>query len=153
MTLTLVRGDPTLTSAQILAFGSNARGRTEVDPLTTRLLDQYPTAFATFAKQCRNQRVTTGDLWLWRETRPQLGFMVVRASSVGATRMRYVEEIALKLARDYRRENISSIAIAPLADSQEWPHLIPVLAHWLDNVSLPCYVYEQYLPGVVAESP
>ena len=78
--------------------------------------------------------------------------MVVRASSVGATRIRYVESIALTLARDYRRDSIQSIAIAPLGDRLEWPALKPVLERWLSKTSLPVIVYEAYLPGVEAET-
>ena len=146
MAITYVQGDPLLTEAQVLAFDVNGQGRAELKPLQRQLYDRHPAAFATFGKQARQGRVKTGQMWLWRETQPQLGFMIVRASLVGATRLRYVEEIALTLARDYQRDNIQSIAIAPLGDSHEWPALLPVLAHWLDHVRLPCFIYDAVLP-------
>lgn len=151
MTITYLSGDPVLTQTQVLAFGHNALGRSEMGALETELFTRYPAAFATFGKHCRSGRIKAGQMWLWRETQPMLGFMVVRASPVGATRLRYVEDIALTLARDYLLDNIRSIAIAPLGSSEEWPHLQPVLAHWLEPASLPCYVYKQYLPDVQAE--
>ncbi len=135
----------------MLAFATNAQGRAEVNPLYTQLQNRYPAAFASYGKQCRQQRIQTGQLWLWRENRPFLGFMVVRASTVGATRLRYIEAIVLKLARDYRREGIQSIAIIQPGTALEWPALKPVLNRWLTNLNLPCVVYEQYLPGVRAE--
>jgi hypothetical protein len=151
MPITYVSGDPLLTHAQVLAFGSNAKGRTESGVFETLLLNRYPAAFATFGKNCRGGKIKTGSLWIWRETRPTLGFMVVRESSVGATRLRYVEAIALGLARDFRLEGIRSIAIAPLGDSLEWPTFRPVLDYWLGQSALPCVVYEQYMPGIEAE--
>ena len=149
--LTFVNGDPLLTQAQVLAFGHNERGRTELGELETELFTRYPAAFANYGRQCRSKRIKAGMMWTWRESQPHLGFMIVRASSVGATRLRYVENIALTLARDYRRENITSIAIARLGDTLEWPYIKPVLGQWLSDIPLPCIVYEDYLPGVRAE--
>ena len=151
MPVTYVSGDPLLTSAQVLAFGHNARARSEMGDLETALFTRYPPAFATYSKLCHAGRISAGQFWIWRESQPMLGFMVVRASSVGATRVRYVESIALTLARDFQRENIQSIAIAPLGSREEWPSLRTALDQWLSHSSLPCFVYEQYLPGVRAE--
>jgi hypothetical protein len=151
MPVTYVSGDPLLTRMQLLAFGHNQRGRTELGAFETALFTQQPAAFATFSKQCRSQRIKAGQMWLWRESQPMLGFMVIRASSVGATRVRYVEAIALTLARDYQREGLRSVAFAPLGTREEWPHLKPVLEYWLGPSALTCVVYEQYLPGVAAE--
>ena len=151
MTITYVNGDPLLTKAQLLAFGYNARGRSEVGPFTTELLNRYPAAFATYNKQCRSGRITAGQLWIWHESQPKLGFMVVRDSAVGATRLRYVDALALLLARDYQRDNIQNVAIAPLGDTAEWMHIKPVLEQWLQPSSLPCTIYETYLPGISAE--
>lgn len=152
MPITYVTGDPLLTRAQTLAFGHNAKGRTEVSPLETLLLHHYPAAFATFGKQCRSQRVKPGMFWVWGESLPHLAFMVVRESSVGATRVRYVESAVMTLARDYRLHNITSLAFAPLADSAEWSSLRPVVDYWLKNCPLPVVVYEAYAPGVQGEN-
>jgi hypothetical protein len=152
MPITYLSGDPLLTRAQVLAFGHNAKGRTESGILETILLNRYPAAFATFGKNCRGGKIKAGSLWVWRESQPALGFMVVRESSVGATRLRYVEAIALGLARDFRLEGIRSIAIAPLGDSLEWPAFKPVLDYWLGQSALTCLVYEQYAAGVAAEA-
>lgn len=151
MPVTYLSGDPLLTRAQVLAFGHNAKCRTESGIFETILLDRYPAAFATFGKNCRGGKIRAGSLWVWRESQPALGFMVVRESSVGATRLRYVEAIALGLARDFRLEGIRSIAIAPLGDSLEWPAFKPVLDYWLGQSALTCLVYEQYAAGVAAE--
>lgn len=151
MPITYLNGDPLLTRADVLAFGHNALGRAEMGALETELYTRYPAAFATYHKRCRSGRIQAGQFWLWHESQPRLAFLVIRASAVGATRVRYVEHIALTLARDFQREGIPSIAIAPLGSREEWPNLKPVLDYWLGRSSLPAFVYEQYLPGIPAE--
>ncbi len=151
MPLTYLSGDPLLTTCQILAFGHNAKGRAELGALETRLHDLYPAAFATYGKQCRSERVRPGMWWTWREATPALGFMVVRESSVGATRLRFVESVLLTLVRDHQLENIQSIAFAPVGTGEEWPLLRPVFDYWLSAVPFSCMVYTQYVPGLAAE--
>lgn len=151
MPLTFVSGDPTLTSAHILMFGANAAGRPEMGALELLLFNRYPAAFATYAKYCRSGRAKTGTLWLWRETIPALGFMIVRETPVGATRTRYVEAALMTLARDYKRDNIRSVAIAPLTSAAEWQMMKPILRQWLGRSSLPVMVYEAYVSGAKAD--
>lgn len=142
MPLTYLSGDPLLTNAQTLAFGHNAKGRTEVGVLETHLFDLYPAAFATYRKQCRSGRIKAGGLWLWRESQPHLAFMIVRESSVGTTRLRFVESVLMTIARDHRLYGLSSLAIAPLVDRETWPSLKPVVDYWLGASPLPVMVYE-----------
>jgi hypothetical protein len=151
MAVIYVSGDPLLTRAQVLAFGHNARGRAPSGALETLLHTRYPAAFATYNKQCRANTIKSGTLWLWRETQPMLGFLVVRDSSVGATRLRYVENIALTLARDFRRESLTSVAIAPFWDSVEWTTFKPIFDYWLGRSDLPCVIYERYAAGMQVE--
>lgn len=151
MSITFVSGDLLLTRAQVLAFGYNASGRTETGALEMALLNRYPAAFATYGKYCRAGRIKTGTMWLWRETKPALGFMVVRETAVGATRLRYVEAVAMTLARDYKLDNIRSVAMALPGSPLEAPSLKEILTHWLDKSSLPVVVYEHYIPNVQAE--
>ena len=151
MSVTYVSGDPLLTRAHALAFGANAKGQSETRPLEAAIYQRYPAAFATYRKQCRGERIRTGTLWFWRETLPLLAFCVVRDSSVGATRMRYVESVAMTLARDYKLFALNSLAVAPFGDREEWPNLKPILDHWLTKCNLPIVVYENYQPSVQAD--
>jgi hypothetical protein len=151
MPLTYVSGDPLLTQQQILAFGTNAAGRTETTPLATALLLRYPAAFASFAKQCRQGRIQPGMTWLWYESKPALAFMAVRETPVGATRLRHVDAVIMALARDYRIENIHSVAIAPLGADFEAAGIREVIDRWLAKPALPVVAYTAYQPGVAAE--
>lgn len=151
MPLTYVSGDPLLTRQQVLAFGMNAAGRTETTPLAAALLARYPTAFASYGKLCRQGRIETGTIWYWRETQPALAFMVVRETAVGATRLRFADAVAMTLARDYPREGIRSMALAPLGAEHEAQDLKTTLERWLAKVALPLVFYEAYQPGVAAE--
>ena len=151
MPLTYVSGDPFLSPAQTLAFGYNARARSETTPLLMELQQRYPAAFSSYRKQYNQERITTGDLWLWRESIPRLAFMVVRATSVGATRPRFVDKAALRIARDYQLEGITSLAIAGLGRDHELPSIREALELMLAKSSLSIVVYEAYMPGVAAE--
>jgi len=143
MPISIVTGDPLTTQAQTLAFGFNAKGRVEVGGLETRLYDAYPAAFATFRKQCKSGRIKPGSLWMWRETQFNLLFLVVRESSVGMTRIRYVENALMTIARDYPLYGLTSIAIAPLGNKEERPLLRPLVDYWLKTCPLPVMVYEE----------
>jgi hypothetical protein len=151
MPITFVSGDPFLTHAHVLAFGYNAAGRTETGVLEMALLDHYPAAFASYGKDCRARRIKTGTLWLWRESKPALCFMIVRETAVGTTRLRYIEAVAMTLARDFKQHSIRSMALVVPGSKQEYPTLKEIIVHWLGKSSLPLVVYEDYLPGVQAE--
>ncbi|MBE0688733.1 MAG: hypothetical protein IH587_01255, partial [Anaerolineae bacterium] len=103
---------------------------------------RYPAAFAAFGKQGRAGRIAPGTLWIWREALPHLGFMVVRESPVGSTRLRFVQHVALTLTRDFQLEGIKSVAIAGLCTPSELAPIRDVLAHWLERISLPVVMYE-----------
>jgi hypothetical protein len=151
MPVIYVSGDPLLTSAQTLAFGYNAEGKTEVGTLGIGLLTRYPAAFSSYTKQVRAGHIKPGGFWLWRDSKPQLMFLAVRQTPVGATRMRYVEGVMMTLARDYNLELLQSLAIAPLAEGLEWTGMKPLISHWLGGSGLTVVVYERYAPGVRAE--
>lgn len=142
MPIAFVTGDPLQTSAQVLAFGHNARARTELGHIEMRLMQTYPPAFAMYQRACRAERVRAGDLWIWRESKPQLMFMVVRESSVGATRLRYVQSIVIRIAREYRLLGIHSLAIVPLANRYEWDEIRQVLVMWLEKSDLDVRIYD-----------
>lgn len=152
MPLTYVSGDPLLTQQQILAFGTNAAGRGETTPLATALLTRYPAAFASYGKQCQQGRITPGMMWLWYDTKPALAFLVVRETPVGATRLRYVDTVMMALARDYRRDSLRSVALAPLGAPHEQSAAKEIIEHWLGKSALPMIVYNEYIPGAAAQT-
>jgi hypothetical protein len=142
MTFAVVSGDPLATSAQVLIFGYNARGRAEVQPLQMALMQRHPAAFASFGKAARAGRITAGMLWLWRESAPWLGFAVVRESAVGPARVRHAQSVALRLARDYTLEGMTSVAVAGMCTAGELPPIREAFAQWLDGVVLRVEWYE-----------
>ena len=151
MPITYVSGDPLLSKAQILAFGHNRKGRTEIGAFETVLLNRYPAPFATHRRKCQKGRIKSGEHWVWRESKPYLMFWVVRESSVSATRLRYVQSCALNIARSYQLEGYKSIAIAPLGNDLERPEIHKVLEMWLSKLSLPIIVYTNYEAGLEAD--
>lgn len=151
MPLKLVTGDPRLSQAEALAFGHNARGRTELGDFETALMQQEPAAFASYQRRGRKTHYQPGTIWPWYQSKPFLFFLVIRQSSVGATRLRYVQSVLLTLARDYRLYNIKSLAIAPLGNDYERPEIITLIEQWLGNIDLPVIAYTDYDAGKRAD--
>jgi hypothetical protein len=153
MPVTYVSGDPLLTTCDMLAIGHNAKGRTELDKLATRVRDQYPTAMSAYTRKARRGRIDPGEFFIWRQARPPLMFLCVRKSAVGATRLRYVQSILVTLARDYRLYQLRSLAIAPFANPYEYDEIKKLFDMWLRRIALQVVVYETYHAGVQADEP
>ncbi|MCA9888042.1 MAG: hypothetical protein KC546_06705 [Anaerolineae bacterium] len=151
MPINYVSGDPALTQADVLALGHNARGRTELGALETRLMQQFSPAFATYTRLARRGQQTPGTWWLWVDTRPQLAFLTVRSSSVGATRLRYVESVLMSISREYEIHAIKSIALAPLGNQYEQEEILKLIERWLSGIRLPVVAYTEYVPDVAAD--
>lgn len=151
MPLLTVTGDPLLTQCQFLAFGHNAKGRTEMGDFEAAVMRRYPAPFSVYRRACNKGKIRAGEPWFWRESHPHLIFLPIRQSSVGATRLRFVQSVLLSLARDYRLWNLQSIAFAPLGNIYEWSEIQPMITQWLGNVDIPIVVYENYQAGIPAE--
>jgi hypothetical protein len=141
MPITFLDGDFMHTDSPALAFGHNARGRTELGTLETRLMLAYPSAFAAYVRRARADKHKGGSVWLWQEGKRQLLFLTVRDSSVGATRLRYVQHVALTLARDYALFNLKELALAPLGNAYERAEINKVLHTWFAPSKLVVWAY------------
>lgn len=131
--------DPLQTSAHVLYFGVNAQGRVEQGALETALYTRHPAAFSTFSRQCRADKIKPGTIWYWWDAKPALGFMVIRETPFGATRLRYVDAVIMGLARDYQRDGVKSAALVlPRTDQEE---IIQVIDRWLGKAALAVRVY------------
>ncbi|GAB4575505.1 MAG: hypothetical protein Kow0077_27350 [Anaerolineae bacterium] len=147
MSIQYVQGDILLTTARVLCVDFNARGQPEATALHTRLAYDYPAAFAAFRKHTRNNGVKPGTWWLWREATPWLGLLIVRETSSGASRLRYVEAAAQQLLMAASLEGVTRIALQMPGTPPEWPSLREPLDFWLKPARLQVVVYEGHLPG------
>jgi hypothetical protein len=153
LAITFVRGDIFLSRAQVVGIGWNARGKHEASPLASEFASRYPAALSSLNRHMRSGRLNTGDWWIWREARPWLAFLIIRQTHVSATRARYVEDVAQKIARDWNRESMTSLALPNLGEPLEWPVLRSILKFWLEISDLPVVVYEEHAPGLRAPEP
>lgn len=151
MPVTFVSGDPFLTVAGALAFGHNAKGRTEMDSLANRLLQTYPAAVSAYTRAARRGRCKGGTIYHWAQSVPRLLFLTIRDSSVGATRLRHVQSVLLLLARDYALYNLTSVAIAPLGTAYERAEILLLCENWLQQSRLQTIVYTEYEAGIRAD--
>jgi hypothetical protein len=146
-----VTGDPLLTRAPFLAISHNARGRTELGAFETAAMMRYPVPFASYQRRCRQGKHVAGTFWPWFDAAPGLLFCTVRESSVGVTRLRYVQSILMSIARDYVLYGIRGLAIAPMGNSYERTEILPLISIWLGKSTLPVVVYTEYQAGIMAE--
>jgi hypothetical protein len=151
MPLKYVSGDPLLTQCQMLAIAHNAKGRTEMDALSMRLMREFPPAFSTYVQGCRRGKQNGGDLFFWTQSKPKLLFLTVRDSSVGATRLRHVQKCLMTIARDYKRYNMQSLALVPIGNIYERPEIKPLYETCFNKIALPVVIYENYEQDVAAD--
>lgn len=151
MPLQFLSGDPLLTQCDMLAIAHNARGQTELDAFTQRLMQKFPPAFSNYVQACRKGKQNSGDLFIWTESKPKLMFLTVRDSGAGATRLRHVQKCLMTIARDYKHLNIKSLAIAPIGDKIERPEIKPLYERWFTKAKFNIILYENYEEGIVAE--
>jgi hypothetical protein len=143
MPLEFKTGDPFLSGADTLALGYNARGRTELDSFTMRMMREFPVACSVYLRRCRQEKQKGGDLFLWVESKPKLLILTVRDSSVGATRLRHVQKCLMEISRDYALLGIKSLAIAPIGNKLEASEIKPLYEQWFANSKLPVVVYTE----------
>jgi len=154
MTLNLVQGDITLSRADAIVFAHNARGRTELGPVETRLRQRNPAAFSAYARRCRADRQPLGSFWVWTATRPLLVFLTVRPSSVSSVRVRLVQSALQRLANEIHFYPIRRLSVAPLAPGAEMPLVLPVVQETLAPLArlMLITIYTADIPGADAES-
>lgn len=141
MGLLIVSGDPLRDPSPVLLVGINAAARSESSPFFARLNDAFPAALAGLRKAAAAGRLQPGMVWLWRDSRPQLGLLIVRETPFGASRPRYVEAAARDFSRLYRMEGIASAAIGPLGSAAEWDEHQRILERWLGPLPIAITVY------------
>lgn len=142
MPLEFVTGDPLQSACDALAIGYNAKGRTELDAFTMRVMREFPVPFSAYLRRCRQEKQKGGDMFIWAETKPKILILSVRDSSVGATRLRHVQKCLMELSRDYALIGIKSLAIAPIGNKLEASEIKPLYEQWFGNCKLPVMVYE-----------
>ena len=151
MPINFVNGDPLLTQCQTLAIGHNRLGRTENTPFSMQMMRHYPVAFASYERRCKAQQQSGGSLFVATQSQPQILFLTVRDSSVGATRLRHVQACLMTIARDYLSYGIKSLTIAPLGESDTHADIHQLLLTYFAKSKLQLIVYEEYQAGVKAE--
>jgi hypothetical protein len=152
MTVTFTKGDIFLTRCQAIGVGISANGRLGVSPFHTALHDRYPVFISECGRRGRAGTLTSGALWVWREGSPWLAGLVIQDTPHAAIRLRTVEAALLNLWKDAPHEGLHSLALMRFGDDSEWNAVRRLLDETLSRHSLPVIVYDDYVPGVAAES-
>lgn len=145
MGITVLKGDVFSTEAQALMLGMNTRGQAEVNPMETVLRDKYPVFYSEHRRLGKSGSWETGQLWIFRDATPWLLGAMIRETGNGITRTRFIDQVLLRLLRDYQRERIESLAIAPLAPDPEWAVVQQIIKDTLHSLPIPIFLYEQHV--------
>lgn len=151
MPITTVKGDIRFTKAQAILLGLNTRGQVEVSSLETTLRDQQPVFFSEYRRLAHSGKLTGGNIWIFRDTTPWLLAAIVRDSPSAATKLRYVEAVVMSLRRDWQREMLKSLAIAPMGTPEEWYSIRAVLHEHLNTMPIPIILYTEHIKDQKAE--
>ena len=144
MSITFTRGDIRKTKAQTLMLGLNARGQVEVNPLETALRDQFPVFYSDYRRLGRTGALIPGEWWFFREAKPWLLGAVLRDGPNSSTRLRHLEQVLITLRRDWQREGLKSLAIAPLASGPEAAPIRALIVDYLKDGPIPVEFYEAF---------
>ena len=125
-------------------LGLNACGQVEVNPLETALRDQFPVFYSEYRRLGRSDALIPGQWWFFRESTPWLVGAILRDSPNSSTRLRHLENILITLRRDWQREGLKSLAIAPLGTDIEQAPIRALVEDYLKNGPIPVEFYEQH---------
>ena len=151
MSINIVKGDIRLTAAQTICLGMNARGQVEVTPLETSLRDTYPVFYSEFRRMGRGGLLREGQLWIFRDSTPWFAAMIIKDSGSSPPRLRHLEQALVNLRRDWQREQLRTLAIAPIGDELEWQSIRMLIRDYLNPLPIPVLLYEAHIPGQAAD--
>jgi hypothetical protein len=146
MSLTLIQGDPLTTTADWLAIGHNAQGRSLTGEFEIVAAQAYPAAFAMYQRRARAGKQPLGTFWQWQASQPSLVFLTLQGTPSSPVRLRHAQQIFLTLARDHMLYNMQSLAIAPLGNAYESADILHMAQMWLEPSSLDVLFYTDYVP-------
>lgn len=144
MSITYKRADIRETKAQSIMLGLNARGQVEVNPLETALRDQFPVFYSEYRRLGRNGALVPGEWWYFREATPWLIGAILRDGPNSSTRLRHLEQALITLRRDWQREGLKSLAIAPLGTEVELAPIRALMEDYLKDGPIPVEFYEEF---------
>ncbi|HWT14896.1 MAG TPA: macro domain-containing protein [Patescibacteria group bacterium] len=128
--------------------------------LAHALREAWPAMYKDFRHFCQTQHPKSGEAWAWGGAggaRIVALFTQEAAYDHGAKPGRattaHVNHALKALVAMVRKEGYASLALPRLATGVgglDWADVKPLIEHHLADVGVPVYVYEQYLPGAVA---
>jgi ribA/ribD-fused uncharacterized protein len=152
VTVRFVRGDIFLSQAQTLAHGCNARGRMGAG-IALEIRNRFPTMFEEYRRRCHRGELQPGTVYLEKGTSPWILNLITQDTTAGA-QLDHVERCVRWIAVDWEIEGITSVAMPRIGSGLgglPWEAVLPLIEELLGPLSLPVWVYDEYLPGVAAD--
>lgn len=142
-----IKGDLFSSPAQVLVNTVNLDG-VMGKGIALKFKKLYPEMFKKYQSFCENKMLEIGKLWLYKsETKWILNFPT-KIHWRNPSKIEYIEKGLQKFVAMYREKNITSIAFPKLGCGNgglKWEDVKPLMDHYLKNLPIDIYVYEDEL--------
>jgi O-acetyl-ADP-ribose deacetylase (regulator of RNase III) len=153
--ITKVRGDILLSGAQAIAHGVAPHDHFN-QGLALALRERHPAMAKDFRSYCHQQNPKPGHAWLWAGPERVIINLMTQdpapgeKAHPGKATMHNISHALKELRGLIDKENITSVALPRLATGVgglDWTDVDPLIAKYLDDLTIPVVVYDVYEKG------
>lgn len=151
-----VTGDILLTDAQAIAHGVAPNDHFDRG-LALSLRERFPAMVKDFRHFCRIKNPSPGEVWMWGTVDNKRIFNLLTQEPApsshghpGGSSFHHVNHCLKNLAKDLKKEEVTSIALPKLATGygkMEWDEVLPLIKEHLGDLGIPVYIYSSYVQG------
>lgn len=157
-----VSGDILLSGAKAIAQGI-APNDDFHQGLALQLRERMPALYKDFRHYCQTQHPKSGSKWVWMSADGR--FIVnlftqdgayAHGSKPGRASLSHINHALHALRGFAQKEKLPNMALPKLAcgvGGLDWDEVKPLIAHHLDDLDIPVYLYVTYQKGVKANEP
>ncbi len=141
--ITYLRGDIFSSQAQVLVNPVNTVG-VMGKGLALQFKSRYPEMFAYYQRMCRGQLLDVGKLCLWKSPEKWILLFPTKKHWRDPSKLEYIESGLRKLAENYERLRIESVAFPKLGCGNgglEWDDVKPLMEKYLGSLPICIDVY------------
>ncbi|MEY4767534.1 MAG: hypothetical protein RL637_173 [Pseudomonadota bacterium] len=157
-----VEGDILLTRAQVIAHGVAANDPM-IQGLAKTLREHFPEMHRAFHQWCHQHHPKAGEIWLWDGLKTKLIVNLIiqqggycHESTTRKSSPSYIRHALHDLKKMAIKQHWQSIALPRLATGicdLEWSQTWEIIQQEFADLSIPIYVYVNYLPKTQAIEP
>ena len=149
--LAFLKGDIFLSRAQTIAHGCNTRGKMGAG-IAVEFRARWPQMFEQYRNLCHRDELQPGGYFLYKDSDPWILNLATQSTTRGAT-LEHISGCLHAIASSYLAEGITSLAMPRLGaglGGLRWEDVKHVIVGELGSLTIPVFVYEEYVAGLKA---